>query len=203
MWFWEFWTNLYACQSFCLAQSGYDTLLVVESSGSYSSPFFAFSRCNYARGGCEQMTNGTTGIPLKALVTIGPTFYQRLDHMVEDKIKWRGITGPVDLITRQPVRDRNQQGGVKFGEMERDCMLGHGASATLRERYFLLSDPYKMNICRPCRRPATMDSSRIPKCHFCKTDKHVVQIQVPYACKLLWQELLSMGICVYMDTELC
>lgn len=149
------------------------------------------------------MCNGQTGLRLQALVTIGPTFYQRLDHMVEDKIKVRGNTGPVHLLTRQPVKDRNSQGGVKFGEMERDCMLGHGASATLRERYFLLSDPYKMNICQPCRRPATMDSSRIPKCQFCKSGKHIVQIQIPYACKLLWQELLSMGICVYMDTKLC
>lgn len=156
-----------------------------------------------ARGGCEFMSNGTTGQRLKVLVTIGPTFYQRLEHMAEDKIKYRGNTGPVNLLTRQPVKDRNSLGGLKFGEMERDCMLGHGASATLRERYFLLSDPYKMYICQSCRRPATMDSSRIPKCQFCKNGKRIVQVQIPYACKLLWQELLSMGICVYMDTKKC
>jgi DNA-directed RNA polymerase-4/5 subunit 2 len=158
---------------------------------------------HYGRGGAEYMCNGTTGMPLEALITMGPTFYQRLDHMVEDKIKFRGIGGSINPLTHQPVRDRNSLGGVKFGEMERDCMLGHGASSTLRERYFLLSDPYKMNICAACRRPATMDASRTPKCHFCKNGKHIVQIQIPYACKLLWQELLSMGISVYMDTKLC
>jgi DNA-directed RNA polymerase-4/5 subunit 2 len=147
------------------------------------------------------MCNGTTGQRLKTLVTIGPTFYQRLEHMAEDKIKYRGNTGPVNMLTRQPVKDRNSLGGLKFWEMERDCMLGHGASATLRERYFLLSDPYKMNVCQQCRRPASMDASRVPKCRFCKSIKHIVQIQIPYACKLLWQELFSMGICVYMDTK--
>jgi len=156
-----------------------------------------------SRSGCELMCAGTTGLKLKVLVTIGPTFYQRLEHMAEDKIKFRGNTGPVNLLTRQPVKDRNCLGGLKFGEMERDCMLGHGASATLRERYFLLSDPYKMNICKACRRPATMDTTRIPKCQFCKTGKHIVQVQIPYACKLLWQELLSMGIVIYLDTKEC
>ena len=149
------------------------------------------------------MCAGTTGQRLKTLVTIGPTFYQRLEHMAEDKIKYRGNTGPVNLLTRQPVKDRNSLGGLKFGEMERDCMLGHGASATLRERYFLLSDPYKMDVCEKCRRPATMDSTRVSKCQFCKTEKNIVQVEIPYAMKLLWQELFSMGICVYMDTKKC
>jgi DNA-directed RNA polymerase beta subunit len=105
------------------------------------------------------------------------------------------------VLTRQPVKSRKCMGGVKFGEMERDCMLGHGASATLRERYFLLSDPYRMHICSNCKRPATMDKTRTSLCHFCKTRKHVVQINIPYACKLLWQELHSMGISIYMNTK--
>lgn len=157
----------------------------------------------YQRGGSESMTNGTTGMRLNSLISIGATFYQRLDHMVEDKIKYRGSGGPVDALTRQPVKNRKNMGGVKFGEMERDCMIGHGASVTLRERCFLLSDPYAMLVCSSCRRPSGhTDPSRRRFCKFCCTGKHVVQIQIPYSCKLLWQELLSMGITLFLETKL-
>lgn len=148
------------------------------------------------------MCNGATGKRLNALISIGATFYQRLDHMVEDKIKYRGSGGAVDPLTRQPVKHRKDLGGVRFGEMERDCMLGHGAAATLRERLFLLSDPYTLFVCSSCRRPSTRDRARRHFCDFCSTGEHVVQIQIPYACKMLWQELLSMGITLFMDTKL-
>lgn len=160
-------------------------------------------RCRFQGSGSECMYNGTTGKRLDTLISIGATFYQRLDHMVEDKIKYRGSGGPVDVLTRQPVKNRKNMGGVKFGEMERDCMIGHGASATLKERYFLLSDPYTMYICAPCRRPSSIDKTRSHFCSFCNSDKYVVQIRIPYACKLLWQELMSMGVLVTLDTRLC
>ncbi|KAG0566864.1 hypothetical protein KC19_7G093600 [Ceratodon purpureus] len=160
-------------------------------------------QCGYQRGGSESMCNGTTGKRLKALISIGATFYQKLDHMVEDKIKYRGSGGPVDVLTRQPVKNRKSMGGVKFGEMERDCMMGHGAAVALRERYFLLSDPYRMYVCSACRRPSCRkEKIRRHFCTFCETGKHVVQIEIPYACKLLWQELLSMGITMLLDTKL-
>ena len=150
------------------------------------------------------MCNGATGTKLNALISIGATFYQRLDHMVEDKIKYRGSGGPVEFLTRQPVKNRKSMGGVKFGEMERDCMLGHGAAVTLRERYFLLSDPYTMFVCSACRRPSSRRGNiRRHFCAFCETGDHVVQIHIPYACKLLWQELLSMGITMALHTKLC
>ncbi|KAF9591991.1 hypothetical protein IFM89_011574 [Coptis chinensis] len=76
---------------------------------------------------------------MRSLIFIGPTFYQRLIHMAEDKVKFRN-TGPVHPLTRQPVADRKRFGGVKFGEMERDCLLAHGAAANLHERLFTLSD---------------------------------------------------------------
>ena len=77
----------------------------------------------------------------------------------------------------------------EIGEMEWDCMLGHKASATLRETYFLFSDPYKIDVCEKCRRPAIVDSTEVSKCQFCKTEKNIVEVEIPYAMKLLWQEL--------------
>ena len=76
---------------------------------------------------------------VRSLIFMGPTFYQRLHHMSEDKVKFRN-TGPVHPLTRQPVADRKRFGGIKFGEMERDCLIAHGASANLYERLFTLSD---------------------------------------------------------------
>nr|AJA90758.1 DNA-directed RNA polymerase IV second largest subunit [Cycas revoluta] len=162
-------------------------------------------RCGYEQWGKEQMYNGRTGYKMQSKIFIGPTYYQRLIHMAEDKMKYRNH-GPVHPLTRQPVADRKRHGGVKFGEMERDCMLAHGATANLMERLFYLSDFYSMHICRGCRMVATVilrNGIRGPYCPFCKTVKHIVKVNVPYACKLLYQELFSMGICLRFSTELC
>nr|AJA90774.1 DNA-directed RNA polymerase IV second largest subunit [Ginkgo biloba] len=162
-------------------------------------------RCGYQQWGKEQMYNGRTGCKLQSKIFIGPTYYQRLIHMAEDKMKYRNH-GPVHPLTRQPVADRKRHGGVKFGEMERDCMLAHGATANLLERLFFLSDFSTMHVCRECRNMATVilrDGVRGPYCPFCKTAKHIVKVNVPYACKLLYQELFSMGICLRFSTELC
>lgn len=161
--------------------------------------------CGYQPWGKEQMYNGRTGGKMQTRIFIGPTYYQRLIHMAEDKIKYRNH-GPVHPLTRQPVADRKRHGGVKFGEMERDCMLAHGATANLLERLFYLSDFSSMHVCGQCRMLATVvlrDGVRGPYCPFCKTAKHVVKVNVPYACKLLYQELFSMGICLRFSTELC
>lgn len=161
--------------------------------------------CGYQQWGKEQMYNGRTGGKMQTKIFIGPTYYQRLIHMAEDKIKYRNH-GPVHPLTRQPVADRKRHGGVKFGEMERDCMLAHGATANLLERLFYLSDFSSMHVCGQCRMLATVvlrDGARGPYCPFCKTAKHVVKVNVPYACKLLYQELFSMGICLRFSTELC
>ncbi|KAH9330038.1 hypothetical protein KI387_002146, partial [Taxus chinensis] len=155
-------------------------------------------RCGYERWGKEQMYNGRTGGKMRSKIFIGPTYYQRLIHMAEDKLKYRN-QGPVHPLTRQPVADRKRHGGVKFGEMERDCMLAHGATANLLERLFYLSDFSSMHICSHCHMVATVilrEGTRGPYCPFCKTAKHVVKVNAPYACKLLYQELFSMGICL-------
>ncbi|KAF8713017.1 hypothetical protein HU200_028807 [Digitaria exilis] len=162
----------------------------------------------FSRWGGESVLNGQTGERMKSLIFIGPTFYQRLTHMSEDKVKFRN-TGPVHPLTRQPVEDKKRFGGVKFGEMERDCLLGHGAAASLHERLFMLSDFSQMHICQVCERVANVimrpdDSGKKihgPYCLFCRSVERIIRINVPYGAKLLYQELFSMGICLKFETE--
>lgn len=103
----------------------------------------------YQSRGFEVMYNGHTGRKLVAQVFLGPTYYQRLRHMVDDKIHARA-RGPLQIMTRQPVEGRARDGGLRFGEMERDCMISHGASAFLKERLFEVSDAFRVHICDIC-----------------------------------------------------
>ncbi|KAG8043689.1 hypothetical protein GUJ93_ZPchr0458g22674 [Zizania palustris] len=185
----------------------------------YATPFTTASvdvisdqlhKFGFSRWGAESVLNGRTGERMNSLIFMGPTFYQRLIHMAEDKVKFRN-TGPVHPLTRQPVADRKRFGGVKFGEMERDCLLAHGAAANLHERLFMLSDFSQMHICQTCERAANVvmrpvpggKKIRGPYCGFCRSSENIVRINVPYGAKLLYQELFSMGICLKFETEVC
>jgi DNA-directed RNA polymerase II subunit RPB2 len=142
----------------------------------------------HERTGWEIMTNGMTGEQVKARVFMGPTYYQRLKHMVGDKMHARA-QGHVTTLTRQPLEGRSRDGGLRFGEMERDCMIAHGASRFLKERLFDCSDPYQIIICDQCG----MITASQDECIACRKDK-VTRKNMPYAAKLLVQELMAMGI---------
>ena len=146
------------------------------------------SKTGFERHGFEQLFNGMTGEPLDSKIFIGPTYYQRLKHMVSDKMHARSH-GQVTTLTRQPLEGRSRDGGLRFGEMERDSMVSHGTSRFLKERLFDCSDHYQIKICSICGNFATNSK----ECKNCETDE-VFTCNLPYSSKLLLQELQAMGI---------
>ena len=157
--------------------------------------------CGFERNGNEIMYNGMTGEQLQTSFFIGPTYYQRLKHMVDDKIHSRS-TGPVVLLTRQPAEGRARDGGLRFGEMERDCIIAHGSSQFLKERMLDVSDNYRMFVCKKCGLTGIVNTERnIYSCKSCENYIDFAEIHLPYACKLMLQELQTMNITPRIRTE--
>ena len=151
-------------------------------------------KVGFEMNGNEILYNGLTGEQIKSDVFIGPVFYQRLKHMVNDKQHSRSI-GPMVNFTHQPAEGRSRDGGLRFGEMERDAMVGHGASRFTRGRMYDCSDKYEVHVCRKCGIIASYNDER--SIHFCKTCDNRADfalVQIPYACKLLFQELATMNV---------
>ena len=146
------------------------------------------------RYGNEILYDGRTGQQIHTEIFIGPTYYQRLKHNVEDKIHSRS-GGPVVLLTRQPAEGRARNGGLRFGEMEVQACISHGIASFLKERSLEQSDHYRVFICANCGMLATANPERnIFKCTTCKNTADFRQIRCPYALKLLFQELETMNI---------
>jgi DNA-directed RNA polymerase II subunit RPB2 len=157
--------------------------------------------CGYEAHGNELLYDGITGEQLDCSVFIGPVFYQRLKHMVNDKTHSRSI-GPMVNLTRQPAEGRSRDGGLRFGEMERDCMISHGASRFTRGRMYDASDKYSVHSCKKCGLIASYnDKLNIHNCRTCGNRTDFSHLEIPYACKLLFQELNTMNVAPRFITE--
>ena len=152
------------------------------------------TKVGYECNGEEVMYNGLSGEQIESSIFIGPVFYQRLKHMVRDKQHSRSI-GPMVNLTRQPAEGRSRDGGLRFGEMERDCMVSHGASRFTKGRLYDASDKYQVNVCKKCGMIAAYnDKIHIHVCKTCDNRTDFNYVEIPYACKLLFQELQTMNI---------
>jgi len=148
--------------------------------------------------GREAMYDGLTGKKLEGTILIGPCYYQKLHHMVANKLQARA-RGPVTLLTKQPTAGRAKQGGLRLGEMEKDCLIAHGAALLLKERFS--SDKQKIPVCEKCGLVAVEDYVKGKKyCPVCKKGK-IIDIELAYAFKLMLDELKCMGIYPRMIAE--
>ena len=144
--------------------------------------------------GKEIMYDGRTGKPLAVEVFIGIVYYQKLHHMVADKIHARA-RGQVQMLTKQPTEGRARGGGLRFGEMERDCIIAYGASMILKDRLLDESDKDDIFVCERCGLVAYHDiKQRRYICRVCGDKGKVSSVSVAYAFKLLLQEMQSLNI---------
>ncbi|XP_075920649.1 DNA-directed RNA polymerase I subunit RPA2 [Petromyzon marinus] len=169
------------------------------------------SAAGYSHLGTERLYSGISGLELDADIFIGIVYYQRLRHMVSDKFQVR-TTGARDRLTCQPVGGRNVQGGVRFGEMERDALLAHGTSFLLHDRLVACSDRCEARVCTRCgsllsptlERPPpdwahTRSGRRAWACVVCKSADDVCVVTMPFVLRYFVAELASMNIKVKLQ----
>jgi DNA-directed RNA polymerase III subunit RPC2 len=151
----------------------------------------------FSYAGKDSLTSGITGESLPSYVFMGPIYYQKLKHMVQDKMHARA-KGPRAILTRQPTEGRSRDGGLRLGEMERDCLIAYGASQLLLERLMISSDAHQCDICERCGLMGYKGW-----CQACQRRDGVHTVTLPYAAKLLIQELLSMNVkaCLKLGDE--
>ncbi|GLJ25400.1 hypothetical protein SUGI_0486220 [Cryptomeria japonica] len=162
--------------------------------------------------GTEVLYSGILGTELACEIFLGPVYYQRLRHMVSDKFQVRSM-GPVNPVTRQPVKGRKVGGGIRFGEMERDSVLAHGAAYLLRDRLHISSDYHVADVCSKCggllstspvlqkersdaltSLPLGSINAKKVTCHVCKSSQAIETVAMPYVFRYLAAELAAMNI---------
>ena len=175
----------------------------------------------YHSSGCQVMYNGESGEQVEANIFVGPTYYMRLKHMVKDKINYRA-RGPRTALTRQTVQGRANDGGLRVGEMERDCIISHGATRFLQESMLERGDDYCMAVCDltgmvaiynenknlmlspfadgPIKFSGTLDEGMSVH-NITKHGRSFSVVRVPYAFKLMLQELQTMNVQMRIVTE--
>ncbi len=148
-------------------------------------------KLGFKEGPREVMYDGKTGRKYEVKIFIGLTYYYRLYHLVSHKMHARA-RGKVTLLTKQPTEGRSREGGLRFGEMEKDCLIAHGASLALKERFS--SDRYSFYVCNECGLIAYENKKKGKiECPLCK-GSDVSEVEMSYAFKLLLDELMSMMI---------
>ncbi len=151
--------------------------------------------------GNEVLYNGYTGRQMETSIYMGPCYYQRLRHCSADKLHSRS-SGPLVMLTRQPAEGRAREGGLRFGEMERDCVAAHGITEFTKERFMECSDLFRCWSCRDCGLLAIANPKEgVWQCRGCGNTTNFSAIEIPYAYKLLLQELETMNISSRIITQ--